>query len=672
MVKAAESIPRTSKGEIDLAGWIHELADSARQLDVELIRCALDLVSSLSEGSSEFLEEGLELANLVASLNMDSQSIAAALVYRPLRTRSITAETISSQVDSDVAALATAVAKLADTNLLEMTNAKMQTLESRDQVENIKRMLVSMVDDARVAILKLAERVVALRSAKSASEERRRRIAQEAHLVFAPLANRLGVWQLKWELEDMALRYLAPDIYITLAKQLDGRRVEREREVTEIAHTVESRLRDRGIDATVSGRAKHIYSIWRKMRSKNVGIDQVYDVRAIRVLVPDIAQCYATLGVIHTQWQHIPSEFDDYIALPKENGYRSIHTAVRWDDEKTLEVQIRTSDMHSEAELGVCAHWAYKGDVEEDQFYNQKMNWLREVVEWQEESKEKTRSEPIGMELRERVKEERIFVYTPKGHVLDLVTDATPVDFAYRVHTEVGHRCKGAKVDGRLVALNAPLHSGDRVEIITSDVEVPQRVWLERHLEFVKTSRARDKIEEWFRSRSSQVNEFEGERLYLQILQRLAIATPHEGELAQVAANLGYQDIPTFYRALAVGDCQSMDLLELLLGTRRELTQMSLIPTASERASENYTIEVMAQDRPGLLFDIASYLEQHGMTLISNSGRVDPETAVASVILEVGFQSIIEFVHVMDGLMQIPSVLLTRRIESTISSGATL
>ena len=688
MVKASETIPRLPTGKVDVSAWRGQLSDG---LDADLsgIDSALTLIGALPNRSEEFFEKGIELANLVLTLNMDAHSVAAALLYRPLRTRSLDQTATVQATGEEVWGLVDAVVRMADTSLLEMSNAPMQTNESRDQVENIKRMLVSMIDDARVAVLKLAERVVALRAAKNSTTERQLRIAQEAHQVFAPLASRLGVWQLKWELEDLALRYLAPDIYKAIAGQLDGRRVEREAEIDGIVSTMISRLGAQGIQATVSGRAKHIFSIWRKMRSKNVGLDEVYDVRAIRVLVPDIAQCYSALGVIHTQWQHIPSEFDDYIAVPKENGYRSIHTAVSWSDGKTLEVQVRTLQMHEEAELGVCAHWAYKGGaykggegaqtggMGEDDAFTRKMDWMRQVVEWQEETEENIRHSQIGLELDARVREERIFVYTPKGHVLDLTTGATALDFAYRVHTEVGHHCRGAKVDGKPVALNVPLSSGQRVEILTGDEPAPLRSWLNQDLDCIRTARAREKISDWFRARSSALNEAEGRQLLVDAMIRLNLSVPDERQITAAAARLGFKTAARCLAEIGVGDCQLLDMLAELIEpdrtTERERmpAQMSLLDevtlglTPQKTKGSSYTIEVLARDRPGLLMDITTCLGSRGIMLLSNSGRVLPESSNsvinnAAITIEVKLEGMLALHSLMDALDFVPAVVQTR------------
>jgi GTP pyrophosphokinase len=411
------------------------------------------------------------------------------------------------------------------------------------------------------------------------------------------------------------------------------------------------------------------------MRSKNVGLDEVYDVRAIRVLVPDIGQCYSTLGVIHTEWQHIPSEFDDYIAVPKENGYRSIHTAVSWSDGKTLEVQIRTPEMHEEAELGVCAHWAYKDGISEDESYARKMDWMRQVVEWQEEAEEHIRQHQIGLELGNRIREERIFVYTPKGHVLDLTTGATALDFAYRVHTEIGHRCRGARVDGRAIALNQPLMSGQRVEVLTSDSGTPSRSWLHQHLDCIRTARAREKISDWFHDRSPEQNHQEGLILLEQSFARLCLPMPGATALLAASNSLGYATDEECLIALGCGDCQILDLLEQLLPqdankavssvANSEMTQMSLIAEEAGPASvsESFHVQMLADDRSGLLMDITTFLGAQGIMLLSNSGRVMPSSGDALITIEVRLENLLELHKLLDELEMIPAVRAAKLID---------
>jgi GTP pyrophosphokinase len=608
----------------------------------------------------------MELAELVSELRLDTVAVAAALAYRPVRAAVVPLSRVAEVLGDDVADLLDDILRMATTSLLEMSNTRLQTSERRDQADNVRRMLIAMIDDARVAVLKLAERVVALRSAKHHSEERKQRIAKEAHLVFAPLANRLGIWQIKWELEDLALRYLAPDIYRNIARQLDGRREERERQIAGIALQLESELRASGIEATVTGRAKNIYSIWRKMQAKQVTFGEVYDVRAVRVLVPDIAQCYAALGVIHTQWRHVPSEFDDYVAAPKENGYRSIHTAVIGPDARTLEVQIRTLEMHEQAELGVCAHWSYKDSGSEDRPYAEKMNWLRQVVEWRDEVQQSAGSD-LGEELRQLFRDERIFVSTPRGHVLDLATGSTPVDFAYRVHTEIGHRCRGALVEGRPVPLNTRLATGQRVEILTRADAAPERSWLDNHLGYATSGRAREKIRDWFRSRPATVNEHEGRKRLTDLLDRLGLPAPGASAWEAAARCLAFEDSAGFWAAIGTGDCQTLDALEALHSAPSSSAgQLALLPNvvAVEPGTSVSRIELSAGDRRGLLRDVTEILNELHLSLLGNSGRVDEQTAQASLTLDVRANDLRELATAVDRLCHVDGVIdvrVTRR-----------
>ena len=664
MVKVRDITPRQSDGSVNLTGWVDQLCAEHSQLQPEPLTHAGDIVRGLGAQGRRYLDSGVTLAQLVAELKMDTPTVVAALVYRPVRTGLLAHSTVVEQLGEEVAHLVSTVARMATTSILEMSNARMQSSEARDQVENVRGMLVSLIDDARVAVLKLAERIVALRLAKSGTQERQRRIAREAHLIFAPLANRLGIWQLKWELEDLALRYLEPDVYMSIAKQLDGRRQEREEQVSQIVTLLEDKLREHNIDATVTGRAKHIFSIFRKMRSKHVEFDEVYDVRAVRILLPDIAQCYSTLGVVHTQWQHIPSEFDDYIAAPKDNGYRSIHTAVMGPGGKTLEVQIRTLEMHEESELGVCAHWVYKDGASDDGPLTEKMKWLRHVVQWQDEARDwALNSGDLGEALAEKLRDERIFVYTPQGHVLDLARGATPVDFAYRVHTEVGHRCTGARVDGRPVSLNTPLQTGQRVEVITAKYESPERCWLDKQLGYVRTARARDKIQAWFRERPDYENRAFGIATITDMMDRLCVARPDSKAMQGVAADLGFDDEAAVLCALAVGDCHIADVVECLYPSAPSSHQLSLLPESGDGADDDqvYLIAVQAHDREGLLRDITTLLSEKHVPLLANTGRVDPEKNLAYISLDLKLAGLRELTLIIEQLRQVPDVVDARR-----------
>jgi len=373
-------------------------------------------------------------------------------------------------------------------------------------------MLVAMVDDVRVALIKLAERTCAIRAVKTADDEKRNRVAREVFDIYAPLAHRLGIGHIKWELEDLSFRYLEPDQYKQIATLLHERRLDRERFISDVMGQLRSELQATGVDADISGRAKHIYSIWRKMQRKGLAFSQIYDVRAVRVLVPEMRDCYTALGIVHTLWRHIPKEFDDYIANPKENGYRSLHTAVIGPEGKVLEVQIRTHAMHEEAELGVCAHWRYKGtDVKAgSNQYEEKISWLRQVLEWHEELGD---IGGLAEQLRVDIEPDRVYIFTPDGHAIDLPKGATPLDFAYRVHTEIGHNCRGAKINGRIVPLNYSLQTGEQVEIITSKHGTPSRDWLNPNLGYITTSRARAKIVHWFKLQARDQNVAAGKTL---------------------------------------------------------------------------------------------------------------------------------------------------------------
>ncbi|MDZ7669171.1 MAG: HD domain-containing protein [Gammaproteobacteria bacterium] len=665
MVKVRGEVNRLGDGRIDLDGWIARLSDRHSHLDADAICRASALVRGLGDRGEAFLESGMELAELAGELRLDTTSVVAALAYRPVRAELLTLVQVGEAVGGDAAHLLEEVLRMASSSLLEMSNTRLQTSERRDQANNVRRMLIAMIDDARVAVLKLAERVVALRAAKHDDEARKQRIAREAHLVFAPLASRLGIWQLKWELEDLALRYLAPDIYMAIARQLDGRREEREAQIAEMAQRLQTQLRERHIDAVVHGRAKHIYSIWRKMRAKNIGISEVYDVRAVRIVVPDIAQCYAALGVIHTQWQHVPSEFDDYIAVPKDNGYRSIHTAVMGQDGRTLEVQIRTTEMHEQAELGVCAHWSYKDGGAEDRPYAEKMNWLRQVVEWRDDV-ERNAVQDIGDDLRELFRDERIFVSTPRGHVLDLAAGSTPVDFAYRVHTEIGHRCRAALVEGQLRALNRPLHTGERVEIQTGESAEPQRYWLDAHLGYTTSGRAREKIHDWFRSRDAAVNEAQGRARLLHLLDSLGLGAPADARWWEAARRLGFADPDAVCRAVGGGDCQPLEALDALHPQDEFELQMELLPGVGAADNRVYRIAMEADDRDGLLRDVTQLLSELSVSLIGNEGRVDPATERAHLKLDVRVSTLRELAVVVERLQHLPDVFAARVAPGTV------
>jgi GTP pyrophosphokinase len=432
--------------------------------------------------------------------------------------------------------------------------------------EGLRRLLLAIVRDLRVVPILLARQLARMRNAETLPEAEQRALAELTRDIHAPLANRLGIWQLKWELEDLAFRYLEPQTYKQIARLLDEKRGDRERYIEGVKNTLQQAMAAQGVKADVAGRPKHIYSIWKKMRRKEVPISELYDLRAVRVLVDDIAACYAALGVVHSTWAPIPSEFDDYIARPKRNDYRSLHTAVIGPEGKTLEVQIRTFDMHRQAELGVAAHWKYKevGSHSADAAFDRKIAWMRKLLEAHGEGEG-----ALSGEFDNELVEDRIYVLTPKGEVIDLPAGATPLDFAYHVHTQVGHRCRGAKVDGRIVPLDHKLHSGDRVEILTGKTAEPRRDWLIASNGFLASSRSREKVRTWFHKLDRARNEQEGKELLDKELRRLGLLG---ADLAPVHQRFNVDSDGDLHVLVALGDVGPHQIGRVLLELERAAT----------------------------------------------------------------------------------------------------
>ncbi|GGD35360.1 GTP pyrophosphokinase [Pseudoxanthomonas indica] len=428
--------------------------------------------------------------------------------------------------------------------------------------EGLRRLLLAIVRDLRVVPILLARQLARMRHAGALEETERRALARLTRDIHAPLANRLGIWQLKWELEDLAFRYLEPDTYKQIASQLDEKRVGRERYIEAVKTTLREGLAEHGISAEISGRPKHIYSIWRKMQRKQVSFDELYDLRAVRVTVDDVAACYAALGIVHALWQPVPSEFDDYIARPKSNDYRSLHTAVIGPEGRTLEVQIRTHEMHAQAELGVAAHWRYK-EGGGDKAFDRKIAWMRRLLDHTQEGGD---GDGLASELDAELVEDRVYALTPKGEVIDLVQGGTVLDFAYHVHTMVGHRTRGAKVNGRIVPLNHALHSGDRVEILTSKTGEPRRDWLLPANGFLASGRSRDKVRAWFHKLDRARNLQAGRELLEKELKRLGL---HHADLAPMAKKFHAESVDDLYIQVALGDVGPNQIVRALHDEQR-------------------------------------------------------------------------------------------------------
>jgi GTP pyrophosphokinase len=559
---------RSSQSEetdnLDIESWARAILDRSTSADSErdltklvaackLARSCMHVVSDASTswgGNVTVYKAGLEMTELLADLHLDIDALCAAMVYRCVREGKLHEHELQEQFGDEVVSLVSGVRRMAAiTQRSSSTSDEVFGRESEEQAEKLRQLLVSIVDDVRIALIKVAERTCAIRAAKDQSAERRTKIAKEVSDIYAPLAHRLGIGQIKWELEDLSFRYLQPFDYKYIAKLLDEKRLAREDYIKRVVSDIRDRLLSEGIEAEVSGRPKHIFSIWRKMKRKNIPFSEVYDIRAVRVLVGTERDCYGALGVVHGLWRHIPNEMDDYIANAKENGYRSLHTAVHGPENRVLEIQIRTHDMHEEAEFGVCSHWRYKKTDKDDkgQGYEKKLDWLRQVIEWQEND--------IGVswedQLPKGIEQDRIYVFTPEGHVIDLPPRATPVDFAFRIHTDVGQRCRGAKVNGRIVPLNHTLNTADQVTILTGKRENPSRDWLNTHLGYLTTSKARSSLVHWFKLQDRDQNIADGRSLLDHEFRRLAMENFDFEALAQ---SLNVKTLDDLYAAVGVAD----------------------------------------------------------------------------------------------------------------------
>ncbi|WP_406666477.1 GTP diphosphokinase [Gallaecimonas sp. GXIMD1310] len=531
---------------LDTQQWLAtlNLKDTARLADA----CTL-----LSQEQRPAAREKVEI---LCELAMDSDTLLAALLLAPYRAGVIDAEAVSSRFGQAQVALLDAIIDMDAIRTLQ------QSASSASQVDKVRRMVLTMVNDVRAVVVRLAEAIVELRAVKDADEETRVLVAKTAANLYAPLANRLGIGQLKWELEDLSFRYLHPDTYKRIAKLLDERRIDRESYIDSFVSGLTQALHDEGVDAQVYGRPKHIYSIWKKMNHKHLAFDELFDVRAVRIIVPRLQDCYAALGVVHTQFHHIPKEFDDYVANPKPNGYRSIHTVVLGPAGKTVEIQIRTQAMHDEAELGVAAHWAYKegGAGGKDAGLEGKVAWLRKILQWQEEMAD---AGDLVEDLKHQVVEDRVYVFTPKGDVVDLPSGATPLDFAYNIHSMVGHRCIGAKISGRIVPFTYQLQTGDQVEILTGKEPNPSRDWLNPHLGYVKSSRARAKIQHWFKQLDRDKNLQAGREMLERELARSELEL-NQAQAAVDKFNMGTLD--DLLAAIGGGDIKLNQVVNFLNG----------------------------------------------------------------------------------------------------------
>jgi GTP pyrophosphokinase len=558
---------------------VEKLAQYAPDADLGLVRRAYAVAAQAHAGQTRssggpYIDHPVAVADILADLHLDAATLAAALLHDVPEDTAVTLDEVRTQFGDEIARLVDGVTKLERIRTLSRSQ---QGALAEAQAENVRKILLAMVDDIRVVMIKLADRLHNMRTLDSLPPDKQVRIAQETLDIYAPLANRLGIWELKWQLEDMTLLHLQPEEYHKIAGLLAERRQERESYVERVVDIIRDKLKQEGIEADVSGRPKHIYSIYRKMKEKGRSFEEIYDVRGVRILLHEVRDCYAVLGIIHSMWRPIAGQFDDYIAMPKGNLYQSLHTAVIGPEGRPFEVQIRTWDMHRVAEFGIAAHWRYKEQVRRDLNLEAKIAWLREAAEWRQDTQSASQ---FVESVKSDVFPERVYVFTPKGDIFDLPQGATPVDLAYHIHTEIGHRCRGAKVNGRLVPLDYTLRTGDQVEILTAKKGGPSRDWLNLELHYLNTARARDKARQWFRQQERSENIAQGRELLEKELRRLGLDQRPFDEIAKV---FKYENVDNFLAAIGYGDLSPQQIAVKLaaITDQRLIFPESVLPPPS-------------------------------------------------------------------------------------------
>jgi len=570
-----------------LENLLEALPETYSMVDRELIIHAYKFAEKSHENQKRvsgepYITHCIAVAIILAELHVQPVVVVAGLLHDTVEDTPVTLDDISREFGEEIRRMVDGVTKLthlprvsrADQHEAQIFEQLSQNPDAEDDSlldsplardrrrdlanETLRKTFLAMGEDIRVILIKLADRLHNMRTLGYMPERKRRRIAQETLDIFAPLANRLGIWQLKWELEDLGFRYTNPEKYKEIAQNLSETRLERERQMEEILSRLKKVLAEVGIKAEITGRSKHIYSIYRKMVEKNKPFELVRDLRGVRLIVKDIPACYAALGVIHTNWRPIPNEFDDYIAAPKDNFYQSLHTAILYDDGKPLEVQIRTAEMDENAEFGIAAHWKYKEKGPRDEVYEQRINWLKKLMEWRQEVED---ANEFVDGMKTDVFQDRVYIFTPRGDIIDLPAGSTPIDFAYNVHTEIGHRCRGAKVNGKLVSLDHILKTGDQVEILAAKQGGPSRDWLNSNLGLVKTQRARSKIRQWFKHQNREQNLSQGKEILDKELRRLGLT---DFNLEKLATSFDFRTLDDLYVAVGCGDISIGHIINLL------------------------------------------------------------------------------------------------------------
>ncbi len=735
------------KNDYLIEGMMEVLAENISAPEREQILKAYHFAEQAHEGQKRasgeaYITHCVAVATILAEMRVPAVVIIAGLLHDTVEDTPTAIQDIEREFGPEVSNLVDGVTKLVHLPRVDQLDRSLGVSEEDDEeplnlgadlskrqrelaFETLRKTFIIMVEDVRVVLVKLADRLHNMRTLGYMPETKRRRIAQETMDIYAPLANRLGIWQIKWELEDLAFRYLNPDKFKEIADQLAERRTDRERKVREIIITLQSMLEQAGIRADISGRPKHIYSIYRKMMEKGKPFELVRDVRGVRLIVPTTQDCYAALGLIHTRWRPIPHEFDDYIAAPKDNLYQSLHTAVIYDDSRPLEVQIRTPEMHQNAEYGIAAHWRYKEKRQRDEIFEQRIKQLRALMEWRQDVVD---AQEFVDGMKSDVFQDQVYVFTPRGDIIDLPAGSTPIDFAYYVHTEIGNRCRGAKVNGKLVTLEYVLRTGERVEILTAKQGGPSRDWLNSNLGLVKTQRARSKIRQWFKRENREKNLDQGKSILERELRRLCI---QEVDLETLAHSFDLRATEDLYIALGCGDIslgritnklsevykEKQDpLLQIhsagegrqsssavtVLGLKGLLTTFArcckpapgdeivgyitrgrgatihrqdcpnvLRLTDRERivrvtwgeVQQTYPVpvQIKAYDRQGLLIDVSAILNNENVNLLDLNTRVTHNLATITMVVEVN--NIAQLSRVLTRIENLPNVMEAQRLK---------
>ncbi|MDD4924382.1 MAG: bifunctional (p)ppGpp synthetase/guanosine-3',5'-bis(diphosphate) 3'-pyrophosphohydrolase [Dehalococcoidales bacterium] len=544
----------------------------------------------LRESGEPYLEHPLQVAITLADLQMDASALAASLLHDVCEDCGISVSEVEKKFGIEVAKLVDGVTKLSHLSLQlpEGVSRKSSAADSQQQAESLRKMLVAMAEDLRVVFIKLADRLHNMRTLVALPAEKQRYIARETMDIYAPLAHRLGIWELKWELEDLAFRYLEPKKYAQLAKMIAGKRTEREEFIEKVIDIIRKEFERLGFEAEISGRPKHLYSINQKIQkysAQGKQFNDIYDLFALRVLVDSVQDCYNAVGIVHSMWHPVPGAFDDYIANPKPNGYQSLHTVVMAFGTTPIEIQIRTRDMHYTDEYGIAAHWRYKEGKKDDSPYEERIGWLRQLIDWH---RELSGTEEFLESVKTDIFIDQVFVFTPKGEVKDLPKGATPLDFAYRIHTELGHRCIGAKVNNRLVSLNYQLNNGDVVEIITTRRDKgPSRDWLSPHLGYIHTSHAREKIRQWFKKQERDDNIEQGRELLDKELKQLGLKYTDRESIAKF---FKYSNVDDFLAAIGYGGI-TVESIALKLAAQQE--QPRVIPEIAPLKQVKSEVQVL-------------------------------------------------------------------------------